>query len=96
MFDQFQVRALAGPLRDIQILVPKLLLHCLGCVLRVVALLEGEPSPQSEALRALEQVPRRDGARFSPDVTLGILAKAFNLGFIRRDNVVSHHGLRVL
>ena len=40
----------------IQKLVPKLLLHFLGCVLRVVVLLEGEPSPQSEVLRALEQV----------------------------------------
>ena len=44
MFDRVQVRALAGPL-----------LHCLGCVLRVVVLLEGEPSPQSEVLSALEQ-----------------------------------------
>ena len=30
-------------------------LCCLGCVLRVVVLLEGEPSPQSEVLSALEQ-----------------------------------------
>ena len=37
--------ALAGPLKDIQRLVLKPLLHCLGCVLRVVILLEGEPSP---------------------------------------------------
>ena len=37
-------------------LVRKALLHCLGCVLRVVVLLEGEPSPQSEVLSALEQV----------------------------------------
>uniref|UniRef100_A0A4W5K2W6 Pyruvate dehydrogenase E1 component subunit beta n=1 Tax=Hucho hucho TaxID=62062 RepID=A0A4W5K2W6_9TELE len=37
---------------------------------------------------------RRDGSRFPPDVTLGIQAKEFNLGFIRPDNLVSH-GLRV-
>ena len=37
---------------------------------------------------------RRDGARFPPDVTLGILAKEFNLGFILPENLVSH-GLRV-
>jgi hypothetical protein len=37
----------------------------------------------------------RDGARFPPDMTLGIQAKEFNLGFIRSENVVSH-GLRVL
>ena len=56
MFDRVQVRALAGPLKDIQRLASKLLLHCLGCVLRVVVLLEGEPSPQSGILSALEQV----------------------------------------
>ena len=43
MFDQLEVLALAGPLKNIQRLVPKPLLHCLGCVLRVVVLLEGEP-----------------------------------------------------
>ena len=56
----FQVRALAGPLKDIQRLVPKPLLGCLGCVLRVIVLLEGEPSPQSEVLSALEQVFIKD------------------------------------
>ena len=45
ILDWVQVRALAGPL-----------LRCLGCVLRVIVLLEGEPSPQSEVLSALEQV----------------------------------------
>ena len=49
--------ALAGPLKDIQRLVPKPLLCCLGCVLRVIVLLEGEPSPQSEVLSALGQIP---------------------------------------
>jgi hypothetical protein len=56
MFDRVQVRDLSGPLKDIQRLVPKPLLHCLGCVLRVVVLFEGEPSPQSEVLSALEEV----------------------------------------
>ena len=59
-FSQVQVRALAGPLKDIQRLVLKPLLRCLGCVLRVVVLLEGEPSPQSEVLTALEQVFIKD------------------------------------
>ena len=54
MFDRVQVWALAGPLKDIQRLVPKPLLHCLGCVLRVIVLLDGEPLPQSEVLSALE------------------------------------------
>jgi hypothetical protein len=35
-----------GPLKDIQGLVPKPHIRCIGCVLRVVVLLEGEPSPQ--------------------------------------------------
>ena len=50
MFDWVQVRAMAGPLKDIQRLVPKPRPCCHGCVLRVVILLEGEPSPQSEVL----------------------------------------------
>ena len=45
MFDMGQIRALAGTLKDIERLVPKPHLRCLGCVLRVVVLLEGEPSP---------------------------------------------------
>ena len=60
MFDRVQVRALAGPLKDIQRLVPKPLLCYLGGVLRVVVLLEGEPSPQSEVLSALEQIFIKD------------------------------------
>ena len=59
MFDRVQVRALSGTLNDIQRLVPKPFLYCLGCVLRVVVLLEGEPS-QSEVLSALEQVFIKD------------------------------------
>ena len=53
-------RALAGPLKDIQRLVLKPLLRCLGCVLRVVVLLEAEPLPQSGVLSALEQVFIKD------------------------------------
>ena len=60
MFDQIKVWALAGPLKDVQRLVPKPLLCFIGCVLRVVVLLEGEPSPQSEFLSALEQVFIKD------------------------------------
>ena len=55
MFDQVQVRALAGPLKDIQRLVLKPLL----CVLRVVVLLKGETSPQSEVLSPLERFSSR-------------------------------------
>ena len=40
MFGLVQIWALAGPLEDIQRLVSKQLLRCLGCVLRVVVLLE--------------------------------------------------------
>ena len=56
MFNRVQVQALTGPLKDIQRLVPKPLLRCLGCVPRGVVLCEGNPSPQSEVLNALEQV----------------------------------------
>ena len=58
--NRVQVWTLAGPLKDIQRLVPKPPLHCLGCVLRVIVLLEGEPSLQSEVLSALEQVFTND------------------------------------
>ena len=37
----------------------------------------------------------RECARFPPDMTLGIQAKEFNLGFIRPENFV-FHGLRCL
>ena len=40
MLDLVQVRALAGPLKDIQRLVLKPFLRCLDCVLTVVVLLE--------------------------------------------------------
>jgi hypothetical protein len=48
VYSGLQVRALAGPLKDIQRLVPKPLLHCLGSVLRIVVLLEGESLLQFE------------------------------------------------
>ncbi|XP_078287453.1 SPRY domain-containing protein 3 isoform X3 [Rhinoraja longicauda] len=60
MFDRVQVQALAGPLKDIHRLVMKPLLRCLGCALKVVVLLEGEPPPQSEVQNALEQVFIKD------------------------------------
>ena len=49
-FDWIEVRALAGPLKDIHRVAPKPLLLCLGCVHRVIVLLE------SEVLSALDQV----------------------------------------
>ena len=60
LFVLIHFRALGGPLKDIHRFVPKPLLRCLGCVLRAVVLLEGEPLPQSELLRALEQVFIKD------------------------------------
>ena len=41
-------------------LVTMPLMRCLGCVLRVIVLLEAEPSPQSEVLSTLEQVFIKD------------------------------------
>ena len=38
----------------------------------------------------------RDGARFPPDVMLGIQAKEFNLGFIRLENLVSKRAVMCL
>ncbi len=52
--------ALAWPLNHIYRVVRKPLLRCLGCVLRVIVLLEWEPSAQSEVLSALEQVFIKD------------------------------------
>ena len=46
----FKSEALAGPLKDIYRVFPKPLLRCLGCVLRVIVLLE------SKVLSALGQV----------------------------------------
>lgn len=55
MFNQVQVRALAGSLKDMHRFVLELLLPYLGCVLGVV-LLGGEPSPQAEVLGVLKKV----------------------------------------
>ena len=60
MLNRVQVWALAGPLKDFRRVVPKPLLCYLGCVLRVVVLLEDEPLPQSEVQSALEQVFIKD------------------------------------
>ena len=48
-----------------------------------------EKHPHS-MMAATTMLHRRDGARFPPDVTLGIQTKEFNLGFIRAENLVSH------
>ena len=56
ILDRIQVRALVGPVKDIQRLVPKPLLRCLGCMLRVLILLEGDPQPQSEVQSTQMQV----------------------------------------
>ena len=65
MFDWVHVRALAGPLKDIKRVVPKLALRCLGCVLGVIALLGVEALAQSDALSALDQVFIKDIAVLS-------------------------------
>lgn len=46
-----QFRFLAGPLMDI---VPKTLLRCLGCGIRVTVMLEGEPLARSGLLSTLD------------------------------------------
>ena len=66
IFDRVHVKAMARPLKDNQRLVPQPLLHCFGCVLRVVVLLGGEPSPQSEVLSAQEQVSSWTSLYFAP------------------------------
>lgn len=43
MFDLVQIRALAGLLKIIHRVVPETLPHCVGCVLRIIVLLEGNP-----------------------------------------------------
>ncbi len=65
MSDWFPVPDLAGTLEDIHRVVPMPLLHCLGCVRRVIVMLEGELSAQSEVLSALNQVFIKDISVFS-------------------------------
>ena len=69
MFDRVQVRALAGPLKDIE----RPLLRSLGCVFRVVVMLEGEPSPQSEVLRLWSGFSSRITLYFAPFIFPSIL-----------------------
>ena len=72
IFVQVQVRPLAGPLKDIQRLVPKPLLRWLGCVLKVVLLLEGEPPGCVRAIwprrKVMECCIRWPGLHKSPDL----------------------------
>jgi hypothetical protein len=65
---------ISGPLKDIQRLVLKPLPPCLGCLLRVVVLVEDEPSPQSEVLSALEQIFIKD-LYFAPFLLISILTR---------------------
>ncbi len=52
----FKVRALAGPFKNSHGVVVKPILRYFSCVLRVIVLLEGKPSAQSEVLSTLEKV----------------------------------------
>ncbi len=56
MLNWVQVRALAGPFKNCHGVVVKPLLRYFSCVLRVIVLLEGKPSAQSEVLSTLEKV----------------------------------------
>ncbi len=56
MLSWVQVRALAGPFKNSHRVVVKPLLRYFSCVLRVIVLLEGKPSAQSEVLSTLEKV----------------------------------------
>ena len=71
MFDRVQVWALAGPLKDIQT-CPKATPALFWLSAEGFVLLEGEPSPQSEVLSALEQVFIKDvSVLFSVHIFLG-------------------------
>ncbi len=54
MVNWVQVMALAGPLKDVHGVLPKLLLYYLGSLLKVIVLLECDPLAQCEVLRALD------------------------------------------
>ncbi len=56
MLNWVLVRALAGPFKNSHGVVVKPLLRYFSCVLRVIVLLEGKPSAQSEVLSTLEKV----------------------------------------
>ena len=70
MFDWVYVRALAGSLNDIQGVVTKSLLRSLGCVLRVIVLLESEPLAQAEVLSSLTRFSLWISLDFSPFIFL--------------------------
>ncbi len=59
MLNWVYVRALAGPFKNSHGVVVKPLLHYFSCVLRVIVLLEGKPSAQSEVLSTLEKFSSR-------------------------------------
>ena len=72
-FNQIQVWAVAGPLKDIHIVVLKPLLWYLGCVLRIVVLLKDEPSPPGQ---------ERSGAGFHPECLCTLLHSSFPLSWL--------------
>ena len=74
LFRDVQVRALAGPLMDIQRRVPKPHPRCLGCVLRVVVLLEGSPISTEEFWSSVRVTIR------SPTLTKAFLSEGPALG----------------
>ena len=53
MFYWVKVSVLAGQLKDIQKLVLRPPQHYIGCLIKVIVLMEGETSAQSEVLSAL-------------------------------------------
>ena len=68
-----RVQALDGPFKDIQRLVPKPLLCSLGCVLRVVVLLEDEPSPSRRSWVLWSRFSSRSSLYFAPFIFPSIL-----------------------
>ena len=71
-FDWVQLRVLAWTLKEIHRVVSKPLICCLAVVFMVIALLEGEPSAQSEVLNPLDLVFIKDvsvhcSVQLSPD-----------------------------
>ncbi len=79
----FQVPDQTGPLEDVHRVIPKPLLHCLGCVCRVIIMLEGQLLAQSEVLNALNQVFIKIISVFSC-IQLSIFSE---LRFIRPENL---------
>ena len=71
--NRVQIRALAGQLKDIQRLVPKPLLCCLGCVLKVIVLLESEPRPSLRSWALWSRFSSRISLYFAPFIFTSIL-----------------------